>query len=58
MNKKQLHSYIICYDCHCDEVEARSSYHAWCIAMDVFKPPRNRKYLISVHLNKEVVTDF
>ncbi len=58
MEEDKIYSYIVCYDNQCDEVEAKTSFQAYCIGIDRFKPPKDRRYLVSVHLNKETVADF
>ena len=52
----QYRDYIIFYDNNAEQVKAHSSYHAWCQAIETFKPPKSRKYLVQVHLaDKEIV---
>ena len=46
----EYRDYIIFYANNAEQIKAHSSFHAWCQAIETFKPPKSRKYLVQVHL--------
>jgi hypothetical protein len=49
---EDLMRYVCFYNARKDEVLAKSSYEAYRKALELFKPPKSKQHMVSVHLRE------